>query len=177
MLAGARTLLEIASGSGEHAVYFAAALPQLRWQPSDVDASARASIVAHTDTAGLPNVAAPISLDAAAQDWPGAAAYYDAILAINMVHIAPWAASVGLFAGAAARLDAGAPLILYGPFVEDDVPTAPSNVDFDTSLRSRDAGWGLRHVSALDALAAAHGMQRCKRAAMPANNLLLAWAR
>ena len=135
------TVLEVASGSGEHAVHFAAAFPKLDWQPSDPDPSALASIAAWSAEAGLPNIAAPLHLDASAPDWP--LGHADALLCINMVHISPWAATLGLFAGAARLLGPGAPLILYGPYLEADVATADSNLAFDESLRSRNPDWGL----------------------------------
>jgi hypothetical protein len=169
------TVLEVASGSGEHAVHFATALPALRWQPSDPDADALASIDAWVAATGAANVAPALRIDAAASGWPSVEA--DAVFCANMVHIAPWEAAVGLFAGAGRLLPPGAPLILYGPFIEDGVPTAESNLAFDLSLKSRDPRWGLRPVTALDALADAAGLTRTRRVAMPANNLVLVWRR
>lgn len=166
-------VVEIASGSGEHAAYFAPRFHSLSWQPSDPDPAALASIRAWT--AGLTNVAAAVALDAASLHWPVARA--DALLCCNMVHIAPWSAAVGLFAGAGRLLPAGAPIILYGPFLEDDVPTADSNLAFDADLRARNPDWGLRDVAALDALAWDHGLARVDRVPMPANNLSLVWRR
>lgn len=168
-------VLEIASGSGEHAVHFAARFPDLEWQPSDPDGAALASIAAWTVEAGLANVRPSLLLDASGADWP--VAHADAVLCINMVHISPWAATLGLMAGAARLLAADAPLILYGPFVEGDVPTAPSNAEFDASLRARDAGWGLRNTRDVSAAAAANGLQLTRRVAMPANNLMLVYRR
>lgn len=168
-------VLEIASGSGEHVAHFAAALPQLDWVPSDPDPLGLASIAAHAADAALANIASPLSLDAAAADWP--IDHADAILCINMIHISPWRATEGLFAGAARLLQEGAPLIVYGPFVEADVPTAESNLAFDASLRARDGGWGLRDLADVDALAERHGFVRTRRIAMPANNLALVWRR
>ena len=165
------TVLEVASGSGEHAVHFAAAFPKLDWQPSDPDPAALASIAAWSAEAGLPNIAAPLHLDASAPDWP--LGHADALLCINMVHISPWAATQGLLAGAARLLPAGAPLILYGPYVEPDVPTADSNIAFDASLRARDPAWGLRNINDVKAAAAAAGLTFAERRAMPANNLML----
>lgn len=167
----AGTVLEVASGSGEHVVHFAAAFPALAWQPSDPDPDALASIAAWSTEAGLENVAPPVRLDAAAPDWPVTAA--DALLCINMVHISPWAATLGLFAGAARLLPAGAPLILYGPYLEAGVPTAPSNADFDASLRARDPEWGLRDLDTVKAAASDAGLVFVQRRAMPANNLML----
>ncbi|MBI3156876.1 MAG: DUF938 domain-containing protein [Burkholderiales bacterium] len=169
------TLLEIASGSGQHAACFAAALPQWRWLPSDVDARARASIAAWC--AGLPNVAPPLALDIAAEPWAGVPATVDAILCINLVHIAPWDVSSALMRGAARRLAPQGLLVTYGPYLEDGVPTAPSNLAFDAELRARDPRWGLRRVAELAHEAGAVGLALRERVAMPANNLLLAWAR
>jgi SAM-dependent methyltransferase len=168
-------VLEVASGSGEHALWFARALPGLSWQPSDPDAEARASIAAWAAEASLPNLRSPLALDACDEDWPVDRA--DAVVCCNMVHISPWRAAEGLFAGAGRLLAEGGPLFLYGPFLEDDVPTAPSNVAFDLSLRSRDPDWGLRRVSALDELAERAGLVRTRRESMPANNLVLVWRR
>ena len=164
-------VLEVASGSGEHALHFAAAFPALAWQPSDPDADALTSIAAWSAEAGLANISPPLRLDASASDWPIVAA--DALLCINMVHISPWAATLGLFAGAARLLAAGAPLILYGPFVEADLPTAESNLAFDADLRARNPAWGLRDTAAVEAAAAEAGFAFAGRRAMPANNLML----
>lgn len=166
-------LLEIASGSGEHAVFLSAALPDWQWQPSDPDAEAVASIAAWRAEDGARNLLAPMVLDASARSWPASAA--DAILCVNMVHISPWAATQGLFRGGQSLLAAGAPLILYGPYIEDDVPTAPSNLEFDASLKSRDPEWGIRNLADVDTLAAQHGFARSRRVQMPANNLMLVY--
>lgn len=168
-------VLEVASGSGEHAAYFATAMSELGWQPSDPDPAALASIDAWGADARTDNLRPALKLDAASAEWPLARA--DAILCCNMVHIAPWSAAEGLFAGAGRLLPPGAPLILYGPFIEADVPTAESNLAFDVSLRERDPEWGLREVAALDVLADAAGLRRIRRNAMPANNLMLVWRR
>ncbi len=168
-------VLEVASGSGEHAVHFAAAFPQLDWQPSDSDPAGLTSIAAYRAEAGLANVAPPIALDAAASAWPVDRA--NAILCINMVHISPWEATLGLFAGAAALLAPGAPLILYGPYIEPDVPTAESNLAFDARLRVRDPAWGLRDTDAVKTAAATAGLTFADRRAMPANNLMLLFRR
>lgn len=164
-------VLEIASGSGEHAAYFAQEFPTMDWQPSDPDPTALASIAAWTD--GLANVRAPLMLDAAADLWPVVSA--DAILCINMVHIAPWEATLGLMAGAAKLLASGAPLILYGPYRRAGVPTAESNEAFDQSLKARDPRWGLRDVDAVTAVAAGFALDRLVE--MPANNLILVYRR
>jgi hypothetical protein len=168
-------VLEVASGSGEHIVHFAAAFPQLRWQPSDPDAAALTSIAAWCGEAAARNVAKPVALDAASCDWPVGGA--DALLCVNMVHISPWAATLGLFAGAARILPPGAPLILYGPYLEPGVQTAPSNAAFDASLRARDAAWGLRDLVAVKAAADEAGLIFEERRAMPANNLMLLFRR
>ncbi len=165
------TVLEVASGSGEHVVHFAAAFPHLDWQPSDPDPAGLTSIAAYRAEAGLANIAPPRALDASAPEWPIDRA--DAVLCINMVHISPWQATLGLFAGAARLLAAGAPLILYGPYVEPDVPTATSNLAFDASLRARDPAWGLRDTDVIKGAAADAGFVFVERRAMPANNLML----
>jgi len=164
-------VLEIASGSGEHVVHFARACPGLTWQPSDPDPAAIASIAAWSGEAGLANVRPPVRIDAAGGGWPGTRA--EAILCINMVHIAPWAATVGLFREGAGVLVPGAPLILYGPYVEEGVETALSNVAFDGSLKERDPAWGLRDLADVDVVAAEYGFARMGRVEMPANNLML----
>lgn len=170
-LPGSGLVLEIASGSGEHAVFFAAALPGLRWQPTDRSDEALASVAAHRDASGLENLLPPRRVDAASSVWPLGAA--DAVVAINMIHIAPWAATLGLFAGASRLLPAGGPLCLYGPFRESDRPTAPSNEAFDVSLRDRDPAWGLRDLGEVLAVAARARMTLARRVEMPANNLAL----
>ena len=162
-------VLEIASGSGEHAIHFARSFPQHEWQPSDVHPEALTSIAAWREEAGLPNLRAPIALDAATADWPIANA--DAVLSINRVHISPWSAALGLIGGAARLLATGAPLILYGPWLEEGVAAAPTNLAFDADLRRRDPDWGLRVVEAF--AAAAPGFSLEQRRAMPANNLML----
>ncbi len=169
------TVLEIASGSGEHAVFMARRFPALDWQPSDRDAEALASVDAWAAEARLANLRPAIALDAAAPDWPNVSA--DALLCVNMVHISPWDAAVGLFAGAGRVLGSGAPLVLYGPFIEPEQETAPSNLAFDQSLKQRHPEWGLRNTADLDALAADHGLRRTARHAMPANNLVLVYRR
>ena len=166
-------VLEIASGSGEHAVFLARRFPALDWQPSDVDLEALASVDAWAAEAAVANLRPAITLDAAQANWPIAAA--DAVLCVNMVHISPWSAAVGLFAGAGRILTSGAPLVLYGPFIEPGRETAPSNLAFDQSLKQRNSEWGLRNTADLDALAADHGLRRTARHAMPANNLVLVY--
>ncbi len=169
------TVLEIASGTGEHAVYFAAALPHLTWQPSDQDERALRSIAAHRANSGLPNLLAPLSLDAAASDWPIGQA--DAVVAINMVHISPWRATQGLMAGAGRILPSGGVLYLYGVYKENGTHTAPSNEAFDADLRRRNPKWGVRDREAIAELAASHGLTLVERIPMPANNLSLVFRR
>ena len=166
-------VLEVASGSGEHAVFLARQFPALEWQPSDVDLEALASVDARAAEAAVANLRPAIALDAAQANWPIAAA--DAVLCVNMVHISPWSAAVGLFTGAGRILTSGAPLVLYGPFIEPGRETAPSNLAFDQSLKQRNSEWGLRNTADLDALAADHGLRRTARHAMPANNLVLVY--
>jgi len=169
-------VLEIAAGAGEHAVYNAAALPHLEWQPTDPDPEALASIAAWRDHVALPNLLPPLRLDASDPDgWPVDRA--DAVVNINMIHISPWSAAQGLMAGAAQGLPAGGPLVLYGPYIETDVETAPSNLDFDASLRRRNPAWGVRRLDDVAALAASHGLVLSERIAMPANNLSLVFRR
>lgn len=168
-------LLEIASGSGEHAVFFSRLFSGLLWQPSDPDPVALASIAAWREEAGPANLAAPLLLDARGGDWPIRAA--DAMLCVNMIHISPWEATEGLFAGATRLLPRGGPLLIYGPFMESDVETAPSNLAFDAGLRAQDAAWGLRDLAEVDLLAQRLGLARVRRVAMPANNLMLVYRR
>ena len=165
------TVLEIASGTGEHAAYFAERFPNLDWQPSDAHPDALASIAAWRAAAGLPNVREPLTIDAAAPDWPVGQA--DALLNINMVHISPWACAQGLIAGAARVLGSGAPLILYGPWLKDDIATAPSNLAFDADLKRRDPEWGLRRVEDFAEAAERRGFSLIETRMMPANNLML----
>jgi hypothetical protein len=165
-------VLEIAAGAGEHAVHHAAALPGLEWQPTDPDPDALSSIAAWRAHAALPNLLPPLRLDAADPDaWPTPRA--DAVVNINMIHISPWAATEGLMAGAGRLLPSGGGLFLYGPYIERGVETAPSNLAFDLSLRSRDPAWGIRHLDAVTAAAAGQGLALAERIAMPANNLVL----
>ena len=169
------TVLEIASGSGEHAVHFAREMPALVWQPSDPAEEARSSIAAHAQHAGLPNLLPPVVLDAASQVWPVENAC--AVLAINMVHIAPWTAAEGLMAGAARVLPTAAPLYLYGPFKESGRHTAESNEAFDADLRRRNPEWGVRDLEDVCAAAARHGFRLDEKIAMPANNLSVVFRR
>ncbi|MFL6856473.1 MAG: DUF938 domain-containing protein [Allosphingosinicella sp.] len=164
-------VLEIASGTGEHAVHFARALAGVTWQPTDPDPNALASIEAWRAEAGLDNLLPPLALDAAAGAWPVERA--DAMVCINMVHISPWAATMGLMRGAGRCLAAGAPLILYGAYRRAGVPTAPSNEAFDLSLKARNPEWGLRALEVVQAEAEANGLRLEAVNEMPANNLTL----
>ena len=168
-------VLEIASGMGEHAVWFSSALPELTWQPTDRDPEALRSIAAWRNSKNLPNLLPPLSLDAAADTWPVARA--DAVVAINMVHIAPWTATQGLIAGAARVLTRGGLLYLYGPFLDRGVHTGAGNAAFDADLRARDPSWGIRDLDEIAALANWHGFMAPERIAMPANNLTLVFLR
>ncbi|MFS2109672.1 DUF938 domain-containing protein [Sphingomonas sp. Sphisp140] len=162
-------VLEIASGTGEHVAWFAARFPALSWQPSDPDADALASIAAWSE--GLANILPPLEIDASTGDFPAA----DAILCINMVHISPWKATLGLLAGAGKVLAPGAPLILYGPYRREDVETAPSNEAFELWLKEKDPRFGLRYVEAVSAAAAVQGLALARLVEMPANNLMLVY--
>lgn len=164
-------VLEIASGTGEHGEYFARRFPTLDWQLSDIDEGALRAISARQAQAGLANLREPIAVDSASADWPVERA--DAIVAINMVHISPWSSALGLLANAERLLAVGAPLILYGPWLQDGVATAPSNLDFDRDLRSRNPDWGLRSVGDLEAAAEARRLTLAEIRAMPANNLMI----
>ena len=168
------SVLEIASGTGEHALAFARRFPGLDWQPSDPDPLALASIEAWRAD-GPDNLRSPLRIDAAVPAWP--IAFADAILCINMVHISPWASALGLLDGGARLLTAGAPLILYGPWIVEEVETAPSNLAFDADLKNRDPRWGLRSLSDFRAEAELRGMVFAERRAMPANNVMLLFRR
>jgi SAM-dependent methyltransferase len=163
------TVLEIASGSGEHAVFFAGHFGDLSWQPSDPDEAARKSIAAWTQSESVANVLPPLDLDVLREDWPVEAA--DAILCVNMIHISPWAATEGLMRGAGRVLGPGAPLILYGPFKRGDRPLEPGNAAFDERLREEDPEWGLRELDDVAACAGANGFDLEEVVEMPANNL------
>ena len=167
-------VLEIASGTGEHAEHFAREFPTLEWQPSDLHPDALASIAARQSDAHLPNLRAPIVIDAAVRDWPIDGA--DAVLSINMVHISPWNAALGLIAGAARILPPGHPLILYGPWLSDQIEPVASNLAFDADLKARDPEWGLRRVEHF-AAAAASVFELVETRAMPANNLMILFRR
>lgn len=161
-------VLEVGSGTGMHAAWFAPHLPGLTWQPSDVEEESLASVRAWAVSAAAPNLLDPVPLDVLAPEWPVRAA--DAVVAINLLHISPPETGAALMRGAAAVLPKGGVLYLYGPFLEDGVHNAPSNAAFDASLRRRNAEWGLRDVSDLRATAAQHGLTFVEQVPMPANN-------
>ena len=173
LLPAAGLVLEVASGTGEHCAHLAAALPGLQFQPTDPQPESLASIDAWCD--GLPNVRPALALDAAGTDWPVAAAA--AVLCINMIHIAPWAAAQGLVRGAARLLPPGGPLMLYGPFFQHGQAPAPGNTAFDADLRARDPAWGVRQLEDVAALAAAAEFGPPHVTPMPANNLVVAFRR
>jgi hypothetical protein len=164
-------VLEIASGTGEHCAWFADRFPDLDWQPSDIHPDALASIAAWREQTGLPNLREPIVVDAGEPNWPVNRA--DAMLNINMVHISPQASALGLLDGAARLLPHGGPLILYGPWLSDSIETAPSNLAFDSDLKTRDPAWGLRKVEAFASQAEQRGLRLAEVRSMPANNLML----
>jgi len=174
LLAGARQVLEIGSGTGQHAVHFAGAMPHLVWQPTDLPGS-HAGIEAWRRDAGLPNVRPPLTLDARRGPWPDGP--WDAVFAANVVHIMPWGAVEGLFTGAAQVLAGGGRLILYGPFHYGGRPTAPGNARFDAWLRQRDPRSGVRDFEDLDALARTGGLELEEDIAMPVHNRTLVWIR
>lgn len=168
-------VLEVASGSGEHAAHFAQHFPDHDWQPSDPDPMALSSIDAWRADSGLPNLREPVILDAAATTWPVESA--EAVLNINMVHISPWEAALGLLKGAARLLSVGGPLILYGPWIADGVETAPSNLAFDADLKRRNPAWGLREVEDFAVEAEKRGLLLTDQREMPANNRMLLFIR
>ena len=168
-------VLEVASGTGEHSAYFASLFPALDWQPSDPDPSSLDSIEGWRSSAGCANIRPPIALDASTPDWPVARA--DAILCVNMVHISPWAATVGLFTTAAKLLSQGAPLILYGPYIREDHATAPSNLAFDADLKARNSLWGVRRLEDVTELAETKGFALSSVHEMHANNLIVVYRR
>ena len=168
-------VLEIASGTGQHVCFFAQALPGLQWQPTEPDAPARDAIATRIREAGLSNVAAPFALDVHEPRWP-VEPDLDAILCINMLHISPWSSTQALCVGAARHLRVGGLLVTYGPYLENGA-AVQSNLDFDVSLRRRNAGWGLRALEDVTRVAADHGLVRRQVVRMPANNLTVVFAK
>jgi len=169
------TVLEVASGSGEHVIHFARHLPDLTFQPSDANVDNLRSVAAWVASSNVPNILPPLHLVTTAQSWPIAAA--DAVICINMIHIAPWAAAEGLMRGAATLLAPGAPLCLYGPYMRGGEHTAESNRDFDRQLRAQDPAWGIRDLAAVADLAGAAGFGAPEVFDMPANNLSVVFRR
>lgn len=168
-------VLEVACGSGQHAVHFARHLPALEWVPSDIDEDHRASVRAWAATERLANVGRSLALDVTVPtEWPDAA---DAIFCANMVHIAPWACCLGLLDLAAAVLPSGAPLVTYGPYRFSGTFTSESNAAFDARLQSRDPSWGVRDVDDIGREASTRGLTLEETVALPANNHLLVWRR
>jgi SAM-dependent methyltransferase len=168
-------VLEIASGSGQHVCYFAAALPRLEWQPTEPDAAHREAIEARIRESGLVNIAPPVALDVIEPQWPVSGSF-DAVLCINMVHISPWAATHALLRGAARHLEPRGRLVLYGPYLENGT-AAQSNLDFDASLKRRNPEWGLRELEEVVRVGATHGLHRQQTVRMPANNLTLVFVK
>jgi hypothetical protein len=169
------TVLEIASGTGQHVCFFARALPGIRWQPSEPDAASREAMARRIRESALTNVAEPVALDVCQPRWPVAESY-DAMLCINMIHISPWSATQALLGGAARHLAARGKLVLYGPYLENGT-AVQSNLDFDASLKQRNPEWGLREIEAVTRVAATHGLLREQLVRMPANNLTVVFAR
>lgn len=168
-------VLEIASGTGQHACFFSKRLTKIRWQPSDASPEALDSIAARVREAGRDNLLPPLELDVRATPWPLADA--DAIVCINMIHIAPWEATVALFEGASRILEEAQSLITYGPYRLHGTHTSQSNAAFDQSLRARNAEWGVRDIDDLQALGEETGFALGERVAMPVNNMTLIWTR
>jgi hypothetical protein len=175
VLSATGSVLEIASGTGQHVCFFAAAKPCIRWQPTEPDAASREAIVTRIREAGLTNVASPIALDVLEPLWPVQDGF-DAVLCINMIHISPWSATQALFRGAARHLGARGSVVLYGPYLENG-QAAQSNLDFDASLRRRNAEWGLRELAEVTHIASGHGLERRQIVRMPANNLSVVFAK
>ena len=170
-------VLEIGCGTGEHAVHFAGAMPSLTWLPSDPDSDNRASTASWIKSTGLSNVLPPLDIDVCAKSWGvEQTAPFDAIVSLNMVHIAPWATSLGLFAGAGRLLRVGGLLFLYGPFMRDGVHNAPSNAAFDASLKARNPSWGLRDIAELERVGESSGLSLRETIEMPANNMWLVFS-
>ena len=176
VLPKAGTVLEVASGTGQHAVHFAAALPTITWLPSDPDAASRASIDAWRHHASLANLNAPVALDVRSSPWPVPDSLA-AIVCINMIHIAPWAAAEALFRGADERLTNEGVLFLYGPYKRDGAHTAPTNDAFDSQLRATNPDWGVRNMEDVVELARQSGLSMEEAVPMPANNFSLVFKR
>jgi len=180
-LPGRGQALEIASGTGQHACWFAAAMPRWTWQPTDADSAALPVIAEYRARSALPNIRPPLQLDVMASPWPtasdGFTKRFDAIYCANLIHIAQWQACTALMQGAARHLSSTGVLLTYGPYIEDGVPTSAGNAAFDGSLRTRDAAWGIRRLADVAAEAGRSGFRLRARHALPSNNLLLEWVR
>ena len=176
VLAESARVLEIASGTGEHAVFVAKAMPGLIWQPSDPDPVSRASIAAWIGHEGLSNVLSPLAIDVRAEEWD-VTGPFDAVVAINMIHIAPWDAALGLLRGAGRLLREGGILFLYGPYKREGRHTAPSNKAFDAWLKERDPQFGVRDLADVRSAASVNGLRLDDIVEMPANNLSLGFVR
>jgi cyclopropane fatty-acyl-phospholipid synthase-like methyltransferase len=171
VLPGTGSVLEIASGTGQHVCFFAAALPGIHWQPTDPDSASRDAIATRIREAGLLNVAPPIELDVLQSHWP-VAGRFDAVVCINMIHISPWSTTDALCHGGAERLRTGGTLFLYGPFLENGT-AVESNLDFDASLKRRNPEWGVRDIADVTRVAERHGLARQRIERLPANNLVV----
>jgi hypothetical protein len=171
--------LEIASGTGQHAAYFAMHMPGWIWQPSDIEAANLESVNLRVGAAGLANLLRAITLNVLNTDWqlPARLQAVDAIFCANMLHIAPWACCGGLMQGAARHLAPQGRLVTYGPYIESNIATAASNLAFDSDLRARNPDWGLRQLDAVAQTARQAGLELIERISMPANNLMLVFAR
>ena len=166
-------VLEIGSGTGQHVAHFAEALPHLTFQPSEMDVGRHASIAAWVGADNLSNVRPPLAIDVTKHPWPVVAA--DAVVCINVIHIAPWEAALALMAGAGTLLPVGGVLVTYGPYMRRGAHTSPSNEAFDASLRARNSAWGVRDIDALTEVAADAGLALEEVVPMPANNFTLVW--
>jgi len=169
--------LEIASGTGQHVAWFAAALPGWTWQPSDATSDTFADVESRAGQQDLANVRPPVVIDVTAPEWPLDGAPFDLVYCANMLHIAPWRCCSALMQGSARHLAPGGVLVTYGPYLEHGVPTSAGNLAFDEDLRARNPDWGIRYREDVEAIAAESGLRLSARHAMPANNLLLVWAR
>lgn len=177
ILSASGNALEIASGTGQHVAWFAAALPQWTWQPTDAIPASMDSIAAYVAERGLDNVCPPLVLDVMAPEWLPGDSKFDLIYCANMLHISPWATCAALMQGAARYLAPGGVLVTYGPYLEDGVPTSEGNLNFDQSLRAQDPTWGIRRREDVELEAGQAGLQLQARHAMPVNNLLLVWGK
>ena len=169
--------LEIASGTGQHVAWFASGLPGWTWQPSDAQPDGFASMNVWVSEQGVRNVRSPVVIDVMASNWLPTPQLFDLIYCANMLHIAPWATCAALMRGSAQHIAPSGRLVTYGPYLEDGVPTSPGNLSFDQSLRERNPAWGIRRLEDVALEAAKAGLKLIARHAMPANNLLLVWAR